>query len=109
MTLKDFDPDILAHYGVRGMKWDVRRTKEQLQHDKGSIFTTVNRYLGHKITTRDGVRVTRIAIHTAERYGHKNEKSITDNLDVHRGHRRYSNGCSYRQSYAQGSGARKGG
>ena len=27
----------LMHYGIKGMKWGVRRTKEQLAHDRSSI------------------------------------------------------------------------
>ena len=81
MALKDIDPEILLHYGVKGMKWGVRRTKEQLRHDKGAIFTTVNRYLGHSITTRDGVRVTRIAVHVAEQ-AEERKVSKKDILDA---------------------------
>ena len=32
--------DVLVHYGVKGMKWGVRRTPAQLGHDTGRKKTT---------------------------------------------------------------------
>ena len=80
MRLQDIDSDILLHYGVKGMKWGIRRTKEQLRYNRGAVFTTVNRYLGHDITTRDGVHVARIAIHAAEQAENRrvSKKNILD-------------------------------
>lgn len=37
-----FDRDVLVHYGVKGMKWGVRRTPEQLGHKKGIAKSTKN-------------------------------------------------------------------
>lgn len=34
--------DNLMHYGIKGMKWGVRRTKEQLAHDRSSIQARMN-------------------------------------------------------------------
>lgn len=33
----------LRHYGVKGMKWGVRRSKEELAYNKNSVITAVNR------------------------------------------------------------------
>ena len=33
--------DNLMHYGIKGMKWGVRRTKEQLAHDRSSIMVAL--------------------------------------------------------------------
>lgn len=81
MDLKDFDPDVLLHYGVKGMKWGVRRTKEQLGHNKGAVMSTVNRYLRYDITTRDGLRVKSISDHAA---GQAEERRVSkkDILDA---------------------------
>lgn len=37
--------DNLMHYGIKGMKWGVRRTKEQLAHDRSSIQARMNSQL----------------------------------------------------------------
>lgn len=34
--------DNLMHYGIKGMKWGVRRTKEQLAHDRSSIQRVID-------------------------------------------------------------------
>ena len=65
--------DELCHYGVKGMKWGVRRTREQLRHDKGSIMSVVNRNAS-KIATRNGILVTSIADHAGDQ---AHERKIT--------------------------------
>lgn len=35
--------DNLMHYGIKGMKWGVRRKKEQLAHDRSSMLNYYNR------------------------------------------------------------------
>lgn len=58
--------DTLYHHGIKGQKWGVRRTPEQLGHDKGAITSTVNRYMrSAEIRTRDGVRISGISDHAA--------------------------------------------
>lgn len=37
-----------------------------MRYNKNSIFASVSRYLGHNITTCDGIRVSSISIHAAE-------------------------------------------
>ena len=32
-----YDTDILAHYGIKGMKWGIRRTPEQLARARGVL------------------------------------------------------------------------
>lgn len=74
--------DTLCHHGIKGQKWGVRRTPEQLEHDKGSVTSTVNRYLRNaEIRTRDGVRVSSISIHAAEQ-AEKRKVSKKDILDA---------------------------
>ena len=47
--------EYLAHYGVKGMKWGVRRTKEQLEQAKKSsdISFTIHRSVGAKSKNYD--------------------------------------------------------
>ena len=59
------DDQELMHYGIKGMKWGVRRTPEELKYNKGSVGTTVNRYLRYNVRTRDGLRVNSISDHAA--------------------------------------------
>lgn len=76
--------DTLCHHGIKGQKWGVRRTPEQLGHDKGSVTSTVNRYLrSAEIRTRDGVRVTGISIHAAEQAENRKvtKKDILDAVE----------------------------
>lgn len=44
---------MLLHYGVKGMKWGVRRTPEQLGHVKTP--KTISTYSGHKATPKHSV------------------------------------------------------
>lgn len=71
----------LMHYGVKGMKWGVRRSKEELRYNRGSIESTVNRYLSYNITTRDGTHVNNISAHAAEQ-AESRKVSTKDILDA---------------------------
>lgn len=74
--------DALCHHGIKGQKWGVRRTPEQLGHDKGSVTSTVNRYLrSAEIKTRDGVRVSSISDHAAAQ-AQERQVSKKDILDA---------------------------
>ncbi len=58
-------PNELCHYGVKGMKWGVRRSKEELRYDRGSIASVVNRA---KVRVKLGRKtlVARTTSHAAE-------------------------------------------
>ena len=56
----------LYHYGVKGMKWGVRRSKEQLDHDRYSIQARVNRNLS-KIKTPNGIKLKEMSDHALGR------------------------------------------
>lgn len=55
----------LMHYGIKGMKWGVRRTPEELGHDKESIIARVNHH-ELKVTTANGVRIARMSDHAGD-------------------------------------------
>lgn len=54
----------LMHHGIKGQKWGVRRTAEQLSHDRYSIEACLNK---KKIETPNGVSVTHISKHALDR------------------------------------------
>lgn len=57
----------LMHYGIKGMKWGVRRTKEQLAHDRSSIQARMNNQLRTPIKASNGILVTRFSDHALDR------------------------------------------
>ena len=57
----------LYHYGVKGMKWGVRRTKEQLAHDRYSIEARAARKFRKPFYTSNGVLVKGLSIHALDR------------------------------------------
>lgn len=38
------ESDILRHYGIKGMKWGIRRTEEQLARARGSLASSKNTF-----------------------------------------------------------------
>lgn len=60
--------DYMAHYGVKGMKWGVRRSKEELKYNRSSIEAVVNRMFSkNEIYSPAGFRLTGISTHALDR------------------------------------------
>lgn len=55
----------LYHYGVKGMKWGVRRSKEELKYNKSSVIASVNRSIS-TITTKNGVKLSALSDHAGD-------------------------------------------
>lgn len=70
----------LVHYGVLGMKWGVRRTKEELRYSKGSIYSITNKHLKNPIRASNGVLIRHFSDHAASQASNRkvSAKSIVD-------------------------------
>ncbi len=66
----------LYHHGIKGMKWGVRRTKEELRYDRYSISATLNRNLKN-VKTPNGVKVRKISLHALERIEKQPDRRVT--------------------------------
>lgn len=66
----------LYHHGIKGMKWGVRRTKEELRYDRYSISATLNRNLKN-VKTPNGVKVRKISLHALERIENRPDRRVT--------------------------------
>lgn len=74
-------PTVIKHYGVKGMKWGVRRTREQLKYNKNSITASVNRLL-IKVAAKNGILIRSISDHAANQASERkvSAKEIVDAL-----------------------------
>lgn len=66
INLKMANCNNLVHYGVKGMKRGVRRTKEELMYNKSSVISSVNRK-ELKVQTSNGLITCRMSDHTGDR------------------------------------------
>lgn len=58
---------VLMHYGVKGMKWGVRRTPEQLAHDRNSIQARMSNHLKTPIKASNGIMISKFSEHALNR------------------------------------------
>ena len=58
--------DNLMHYGIKGMKWGVRRSEAQLAH-RSSIQARMNSKLRTPVKASNGILVTRFSDHALDR------------------------------------------
>lgn len=57
----------LFHYGVKGMKWGVRRSREELKYNRNSVAASVNRSIKvFKVATKNGILVRGFSEHAAD-------------------------------------------
>ena len=66
ITRKSIDNNsVLVHHGIKGQKWGVRRTPEELGHyTKKRFYEVIN---GGAVTTETGTKITRFSGHASGR------------------------------------------
>ena len=69
----------IAHYGIKGMHWGVRRTKEELMYDKYSVTASTNRMIKN-VVTKNGIKMTSLSDHAGNQARDRkvSSKSIVD-------------------------------
>lgn len=55
----------LYHHGIKGQKWGVRRTPEELKYNKHSVEAFVNNR-AVKVTTSNGKKITSMSSHAGD-------------------------------------------
>lgn len=70
----------LYHYGIKGMKWGVRRTKEQLAHDRYSIQARTARRLRKPFQAANGVFVKEMSLHALDRTQEKSRPVTVEGI-----------------------------
>lgn len=66
----------MYHYGIKGMKWGVRRSKEELRYDRYSIMSTLNRNL-KDVNTPNGVKVKKISTHSLDQIEKRADRKVS--------------------------------
>lgn len=57
----------LAHHEIKGQKWGIRRTKEELAHDKESILARTNNVFKKGFKAANDMTVTKMSDHALKR------------------------------------------
>lgn len=77
---KPLPNSFLFHYGVKGMKWGVRRTPEQLRYNSSSVVASVNRKALNLLTST-GTHIASMSGHAGDQ-AHIREVSAKDIIDT---------------------------
>ncbi len=70
----------LMHYDVKGMKWGIRRTPEELRYNSSSVIASVNRY-GINVVTSTGDRIASMSSHAGDQ-ARQREVSAKEIIDA---------------------------
>ncbi len=70
----------LMHYGVKGMKWGIRRTPEELRYNSSSVIASVNRK-GINVVTSTGDRIASMSSHAGDQ-ARQREVSAKEIIDA---------------------------
>lgn len=54
------------HYGIKGMKWGVRRSKKELLYNPNSVSSVLNKKLS-SVKTPNGVKINKVSQHFIDR------------------------------------------
>ncbi len=66
----------LYHYGVKGMKWGIRRSKEELRYNRNSIVAVLSRRL-KDVKTPNGVQITSVSVHALDRIENRDDRKVS--------------------------------
>lgn len=53
----------LYHHGIKGQKWGIRRTKEELKLDPESRKIAYSRMIKNNLRTKNGIKITGVSKH----------------------------------------------
>ena len=85
ITKPPLDEDTLAHYGVKGMKWKVRKAKNKIRVSKATTSHLIDDYLDGRMNTmlpsdREDAEKNRIYFYKTNSSNDKSKKSNTDKI-----------------------------